>query len=986
MLSPTQGFTYNKFEKPSDWPDIKKTFDYQIENGKLLGANDYIELKGPIDYTLDNDTTIVDNVITSGSIEYSAFPTDWLNKSMEAVYSFRVKNIGPTGRVIATYPYNTMQNGLYLASGIALYCFFGGSYDFDVVTNTNYKIKVIKTGLENKIYRSVNGEPFTLISTQNLTGVTYSPSINNLYAIPDQIEWDLNETYIKIDDSLWFGKKYRRTEESNGVVTKSTIPVPEGLKIGNYTVPYNGMYDIISQTLVEDCSFYPINKTDAHFLPVDNNKLVGPIDYTTVGSPTIVDNIVSNFSSDNYLEIDSFTFSSDSKAEFYFRFKTKAELSDATSPILGITNIWTPALIKVQGNNLLAFEVYPGYSNIAANTWYRTKVTLNGDAVSVILYNDDGVVINQNTGTDSTILGNTYLLLLGNSYGVNTNTIAELDLKNSYIKTNGVLWFGRETWQPSIYDTNCMIELVGHTSDYSSYNNYGFTPTVSNGGTYNVWIDNQKVKENIASETATQLSWSDLALTTGYAVTTPSSLKAHVVKIEPSVDTNTLTGNLVTRVSSSGTEQQGRLHQIIGTRDVFNLNRVSSSDNSVTSPVLKSLDSFTGELNSNTLVYSFYDTNLEHIPTIAMNGASSMYDGLGAFQQTKIKYVALKGTNTLKEASKFFDTLTLEKIDSENTLEFNTGDFGNNKKLKMLPKGTFVNSNYSDFLTQDSNLLPTNLDLSSNNTIIKLDVYGTSDYRIDGLKSLLVSNEAPFTGTSPQINVSYTGLDRDALVNLFNSMPYNVGYTIVGSPTITDGVASNFSDNDYFTISTTFDLSKAWEIVINYNYGTVTPSTMGVLLGGRGHYFQWQILTNGQISYAMDDKDGNTKYGFVEGLTTKENSFFKMMYDPTNKEITCYKGTNGLTWTQEGWANTVDLTGCSCTFDIGSGVNSYGTGFPIVGSVNFNNTRIKINNILWFNGQVAITKSINITECTGISDLTNDDKAIVTNKGWTITE
>ena len=1007
MLSPTQGFTYNKFEKPSDWPDIKKTFDYQIENGKLLGANDYIELKGEVDYTSVGSPTIDNGIISNFSSSNYAYITDG---SVINTTDIEMQIAGVLNNTTGDYK-----------SGLSYYCgtqtlgalgvdYEGKAYwalteNITLVTNkvpelnTKFWLKGVLSNGTASLYYKTDNSAWELLGQRELSSfITYSNNIGIGTSAFISAGWslwpgsiDLNETYIKIDNSLWFGKKYRRTEESNGVVTKSTIPVPEGLKIGNYTVPYNGMYDIISQTLVEDCSFYPINKTDTHFLPVDNNKLVGPVDYTVVGSPTIVDNVVSNFSSSNYLQTVS-ACKMNEITEFVVEIKKHDVTSSATECIMQL-----PGILVMTVEDDYYIIVYK--TDQVDSQYFGDQI--QQDVPLFIKVTNDGTNINFYQSSD----GNTYTLKAQQPWSQYMNTTemvamfgyssygwpsalasSSINMKSTYIKVNNTLWFGRETWKPSIYDTNCMIELVGHTSDYSSYNNYGFTPTVSNGGTYNVWIDNQKVKENIASETATQLSWSDLALTTGYTVTTPSSLKAHIVKIEPSVDTNTLTGNLVTRVASSGIEPQGRLCQIIGTRDVFSLNRVSSSDGGVTSPVLKSLDSFTGELNSNTLVYSFYDTNLEHIPTIAMNGASSVYDGLGAFQQTKIKYVALKGTNTLKEASKFFDNPTLEKIDSENTLEFNTGDFGNNKKLKMLPKGTFVNSNYFDFLTQDNNLLLTNLDLSSNNTITKLDIYGTSDYRIDGLKSLLVSNEAPFTGTSPQINVSYTGLDRDALVDLFNSMPYNVGYTVIGSPTIVDGVMSGFSDSNYSTISTTFDLSKAWEIVINYDYGTVTPSTMGVLLGGRGHYFQWQVLTNGQISYAIDDKDGNTKYGFVEGLTTKENSFFKMVYDPTNKEITCYNGTNGLNWTQQGGANTADLTGCSCTLDIGSGVNSYATGFSIVGSVNFNNTRIKINNLLWFNGQVATTKSINITECTGTSDLTNDDKAIVTNKGWAITE
>ena len=76
MLSPTQGFTYNKFEKPSDWPDIKKTFDYQIENGKLLDANDYIELKGEVDYTSVGSLTIDNGIISNFSASNYAYITD----------------------------------------------------------------------------------------------------------------------------------------------------------------------------------------------------------------------------------------------------------------------------------------------------------------------------------------------------------------------------------------------------------------------------------------------------------------------------------------------------------------------------------------------------------------------------------------------------------------------------------------------------------------------------------------------------------------------------------------------------------------------------------------------------------------------------------------------------------------------------------------------------------------------------------------------
>lgn len=826
MLSPTQGFTYNKFEKPNDWPDIKKTFDYQIEDGKLLGANDSIDLKSTLDCIVVGSPTMNNGIIGDFSANNYAYITNGSTINTTAI-EMQVAGIlnGTTG---------DYKSGLSYYCGASTLGALGIDYEgkaywaltqnITLTTskvpelNTKFWLKGVLSNGTASLYYKTNSTTWELLGQQTLSYFeTYSNNVGIGTSAIVSAGWslwpgriDLSDTYIKIDDKLWFGKKYRRVEENNGVITKSTVPVPEGLQIGNYTVHYNGMYDVVSQTLVEDCNFYPIVKNDTHSLTVDNNKLVGPISYTVVGSPTISDGIASGFSADDYLKISN-NFASSADFEIVIRAtcvsaaatRTCMSFDGGTNGFLDIGPANIRLAIKYNG----AIESFSIYPTLTDGEQYYAHIKKTGDSLflgysvdgTTILMSDTFTLVNFNWAFSEIIFGK-------NPYNGVTYYSGSIDLNNTYIKVNGSLWFGRETWKPSIYDTNCMIELVGHTSDYSSYNNYGFTPTVSSGGTYNVWIDNQKVKENIASETATQLSWSDLALTTGYAVTTPSSLKTHIVKIEPSVDTNTLTGNQVTRVADSGTEQQGRLYQIIGTKDIFSLNRVSSNTASVSNPVLKSLDSFTGELNSNTLVYSFYDTELEHIPTLSMQGTSSVYDGLGAFQQTKIKYVVLKGTNTLKEHSKFFDTSTLEKIDSENALEFNTSDFGNNKKLKMFPKGTFVNSDYSEFLINDSSLLPADLDLSSNNTITKLDIYGSSSYRIDGLKSLLVSNEAPFNGTSPQINVSYTGLDKTALVDLFNSMPtVSSGQSI----NITGCTGTSSLTNDDKSIVTT----KGWTII-----------------------------------------------------------------------------------------------------------------------------------------------------------------------------
>ena len=122
-----------------------------------------------------------------------------------------------------------------------------------------------------------------------------------------------------------------------------------------------------------------------------------------------------------------------------------------------------------------------------------------------------------------------------------------------------------------------------------------------------------------------------------------------------------------------------------------------------------------------------------------------------------------------------------------------TFDYGFDSNGRLV----FANKNATEinnFLNYDSSYSEI-LDLSNLSKMEKVAVNGTANRKMEGLKGLLVSPNAPFTGASPQINASYTGLNKSALVSLFESAPYNVGYTKVGSPTIVDGVLSKVTND-----------------------------------------------------------------------------------------------------------------------------------------------------------------------------------------------
>ena len=92
-----------------------------------------------------------------------------------------------------------------------------------------------------------------------------------------------------------------------------------------------------------------------------------------------------------------------------------------------------------------------------------------------------------------------------------------------------------------------------------------------------------------------------------------------------------------------------------------------------------------------------------------------------------------------------------------------------------------------DYATTCRSLERTLFDLTAATGLTKLRITQSQ-----GVKGVTVSSSAPFSGTSPQIDISQCGLERTALVALFNSLPTVTGKTIVvtgnmGVPDLTAG-------------------------------------------------------------------------------------------------------------------------------------------------------------------------------------------------------
>lgn len=529
---------------------------------------------------------------------------------------------------------------------------------------------------------------------------------------------------------------------------------------------------------------------------------------------------------------------------------------------------------------------------------------------------------------------------------------------------------------------NSVYFLVGHSADYSQYPDFFVNATISNSGTYDVYVDGIK-QATTASATATTLNWQTLALETGFDVTTPSNLRAHIVRVTPSVSTDTITKLTCDGSYTSPTNRSGLLWAHFTMTNEFNATALFGKSGGFRSDMLQTVTSVNGLLNVSRLETTFFNaSSLIEIPTIASQSHPLNLFAWGCFQ----------GCTNLKKV--VFDKIVLDSA-SLNVFRYNhslkrvegvsvplsSSGFEQNYALEKLPTIAMIGSSRANnFLTQSRKLGDTYLDLSWYNNCQALTVSGKSaDYFIAGLKGLTVSNEAPFNyATSPQIDVSYTGLDRQALRQMFKSMPYNVGYTVVGSPTIVDGVASGFDADNYLTVSRPTLDTNDFEFKTCFTTNTISNQRIISTISGASQLTGFLINSS---SLGARFYNGTESLAISSNTTLVANTkYYAIMYRQ-GTTIGLKLSTDNQTW--ENVTQTIlatDSIVLSGNFGIGRSSQS-----TFLGSIDLNETYIKVNGVPWFTGKEAMTKTCNIVGCTGTAELTQEDKNIALDKGWELT-
>ncbi len=330
----------------------------------------------------------------------------------------------------------------------------------------------------------------------------------------------------------------------------------------------------------------------------------------------------------------------------------------------------------------------------------------------------------------------------------------------------------------------------------------GFISTVIDG--YSVKIDGVAYGDYNSQAQFSIADWANYTATEGYTIDYPTeSTKAHIIDIYPTTEGNDITIFRITTVNSTNSGVLWAHHN--------QTNTINLSESYKNCPVLTAITAKNNKLNISGLYTAIQSCPiLEYLPVF--NGASSNInaDNFLSFSDT-IKNINIKNSDKLNVGrSGYCANLEKIKVDKYLFVSIANNLFRNCPKLKQVPPLQFSNNITiaTDVLANDFNLEDFDIDMQNCSLITKFTCYGLSSANILNLKSLRVSNEAPFNNaTPPQINVSYTGMNRSALVQLFEDLPTVTGGQIIN---VTGCTGVNDLTADDKAIAT----AKGWTITL----------------------------------------------------------------------------------------------------------------------------------------------------------------------------
>ena len=392
---------------------------YIIRDGNLVWADPRIALSGPVNYGIVGNPTITDNIITQANnsnhvnipsadipfTQYWEFVT-YVQLGSLTIYPYGISNYNQTNK--ARWQIGTSLTKLRFIAG------YDNGWTVDITGTTNFSagdwiyIKLNFTAATRTftLYSSVDGVNWTNEGsdssqvyedgTGNVLNLMNDPSSS-----PAFLSMDLNKTYIKTDESLWFyGKNY---------ATSNIAPVPAGY------------------------------------------HTKGKVGCVAVGNPTITNGVVSGFSQNDYTSINK---SVNIKNITETMFKLYIDTSTITEDFLNFFLLQDGIRIQYYFNKNLNYginmKIYiagAGHTstsrNIPTDTWFYLKTTYDGTTYKAFKSLDKitweelmsfDVDLSSEEDTTSFRIGSNQTQSVSYFRG-------SVDLNETYMKTNNGMWF-----------------------------------------------------------------------------------------------------------------------------------------------------------------------------------------------------------------------------------------------------------------------------------------------------------------------------------------------------------------------------------------------------------------------------------------------------------------------------------------------------------------------------------------------------------------
>lgn len=298
------------------------------------------------------------------------------------------------------------------------------------------------------------------------------------------------------------------------------------------------------------------------------------------------------------------------------------------------------------------------------------------------------------------------------------------------------------------------------------------------------------------------------------------------------------------------------------------------------------------------------------------------------------------------------------------TLPTQLANFMKGKDLAGLKPFALLYRNKWDSVNNKFALEDTPIDISAliakpNTLSMTLDVNEVAQYNANNVTLTLEDTKSYFVEGTPnsyfpegyQIYgskvVLYYGLNTP-----INPYTTQVGYTVVGSPTITSGVVSGFSSGSYITTEGDTDFNQHFEISIscikgpNRNQSIFSRRTQN---NGVDVTFPYnsrctiRLWLNNSAIYNVNEDMG--------GFTLEENTKYIMKFTYDGDDRYYFAILNNITKDilySRTIIESTKLNNCGVTFGgVFGGSTLYN---PWEGSIDFNETYIKVNGEYWFNG------------------------------------